>query len=215
MANLKGSVLITGANGGLGSAFVAGFSKSSYGSQYRGLYTVRNPATANELNAVLSKGPASHQSEVLALGLSSLESIRGLATDINDRVSSGTLEPIRALILNAAFQECNNETLKPKTFTKDGFEMNFGVNYLANFLFVLMIIQSMDKENGRIITVSSWTHDTYDSKNDGTGHFKEEEYKTVFKDTETLSKGVVYTDDGYKAGMRRYGASKTLMVMFL
>lgn len=215
MADLKGSVLITGANGGLGSAFVANFSNSEYGKEYRGLYTVRNPATAKDLNAVLEKAPANQKSEVIALDLSSIESIRGVAADINSRVANGTLEPIRALVLNAAFQDCNPQTLEPKSFTKDGFEMNFGVNYLANFLFVLMVLQSMDKENGRIVIVSSWTHDPYHSGNDSTGHFKGEEYKTVFTDTETLSKGITYTDDGYRAGMRRYGNSKTLMVMFL
>lgn len=215
MANLKGSVLITGANGGLGSAFVANFTKSEFGKEYRGLFTVRNPATAKDLNYVLDKAPANLKHEVVALDLSSIENIRGVAADINARVANGTLEPIRALVLNAAFQEANPGVLEPKTFTKDGFEMNFGVNYLANFLFVLMILQSMDKENGRIVIVSSWTHDPYHSGNDVTAQYKDEEYKVVFTDTETLSKGVTYTDDGYKAGMRRYGTSKTLMVMFL
>ncbi|CZR56267.1 related to dehydrogenase/reductase [Phialocephala subalpina] len=214
MVNLKGSVLITGANGGLGSAFVANFSKSEYGKEYRGLFTVRNPATAKDLTTVLEKAPANLKSEVIALDLSSIESIRGVAADINVRIANGTLEPIRALVLNAAFQDANSEALKPKTFTKDGFEMNFGVNYLANFLFILMILQSMDKENGRIVIVQSWTHDTDHPRNNSIAIFSDEEYKMVFTDTETLAKGVTYTDSGYKAGMRRYGASKTLMMMF-
>lgn len=161
------SVLITGANGGLGSAFVANFSNTK---GYRGLYTVRNPTTAKDLNSALEKAPANQKPEVIALDMSSIESIRGVAADINARVANGTLEPIRALVLNAAFQDCNPQILEPKSFTKDGFGMNFGVNDLANFLFVLMVLQSMDKKNGRIVIISSWNHDPYHSGNDSTGH---------------------------------------------
>lgn len=215
MPGLKGSVLITGANGGLGSAFVSNFIKSTYGSQYRGLYLVRNPSTATDLNAVLKLAPVSHTSEVLPMDLSSLQSIRGLAANINTRVANGTLEPLRAVILNAAFQEAHEGTLKAKTFTKEGYEAHFGVNYLANFLFVLLILRSMDKNHGRIVMVSSTVHDVHDKANSTVGAFDKEEYQTVLKDTEALAKGIEYTDDGFKAGVRRYGASKTLLVMFM
>lgn len=116
--------------------------------------------------------------------------------------------------MNAAWQEANSNTLKPQTFTKDCFEGNFGTNYLANFLLVLLLLRSLDKEHGRIIGVSSYTHDTYDPHNNALGFFGED-YKEVFKSTDALAKGVEYEDDGYLAGMRRYGASKTLMVMFM
>ncbi|KAH7073094.1 hypothetical protein BKA63DRAFT_473561 [Paraphoma chrysanthemicola] len=215
MPGLKGSVLITGANGGLGSAFVSNFIKSTYGSQYRGLYLVRNPSTATDLNAVLRSAPASHTSEVLPMDLSSLQSIRGLAANINTRVANGTLEPLRAVILNAAFQEAHGGTLKAKTFTTEGYEAHFGVNYLANFLFVLLILRSMDKSHGRIVIVSSTVHDVHDKANSTVGAFDKEEYQTVLTDTEDLAKGIEYTDDGFKAGVRRYGASKTLLVMFM
>lgn len=62
MSQLKGSVLITGANGGLGSAFVSNFVKSAYGSQYRGLYLVRHPSTAHDLKSILKSAPLSHSS---------------------------------------------------------------------------------------------------------------------------------------------------------
>lgn len=65
MPGLKGSVLITGANGGLGSAFVSNFIKSAYGSQYRGLYLVRDPTKATDLKNVLHSAPKSHTSETL------------------------------------------------------------------------------------------------------------------------------------------------------
>ncbi|KAJ5041642.1 uncharacterized protein L3040_005220 [Drepanopeziza brunnea f. sp. 'multigermtubi'] len=124
----RGSILITGANGGLGSAFVANFTKSPLGKQYRGLYTVRNPSSATELEKVLGSAPAETTSEVFSLDLGSLESVRSLAADINARVSDGTLEPIRAVILNAGFQNAGDDALEPTSFTVEGYEMAFGAN---------------------------------------------------------------------------------------
>ncbi len=176
---------------------------------------MRNPSTAHELNALLATAPPDRTSEVLALDLNSLEKIREFAEVINDRVAKGTLEPIRALILNAGFQDTSKNALKPQTFTSDGYETTFGVNYLANFILVLLLLRSMDKEHGRIVFVASWTHDPHDERNNMMGAYNEEEYKTVLGDVQALAKGIEYQDDGAKAGMRRYGSSKTLLVMFM
>src|SRR5690242_13945532 len=97
---LKGGVLITGANGGLGSAFVSKFIQSSFSSDYHGIYAVRNPKTATELEKVLEDGPKEHSYDLLPIDLSSLDSIRQTASSLNQRVASGSLPPIRALILN-------------------------------------------------------------------------------------------------------------------
>ena len=212
---LKGSVLITGANGGLGSAFAANFLDSPQAKEYRALLTVRNPATARDLQAVLGKAPKDSIYEILPLDLGSLENVRTLAGDINERVANGTLEPLRALVLNAAFQDASSEALKPQIFTKEGYEMAFGANYLANFVLVLDLLQSMDKEHGRIVFVASWTHDAFDPQNDTPPLFNGEEFKTMFTSAEALSKGIEYKDDAWAAGMRRYGASKLLGVMFM
>ncbi|TVY25107.1 Short-chain dehydrogenase TIC 32-like protein [Lachnellula hyalina] len=215
MSNPKGSVLITGANGGLGSAFVSNLIASPYASSHRGIYMVRNPSSAAALKTVLQNGPRTHASSIIPLDLSSLAAIRERAAEINAKVADGTWEPIRALVLNGAWQEANEKTLRPQTFTKDGFEGHFAVNYLANFLFVLLLLRSMDKEHGRIVLVSSWSHDAYDSRNDSIAIYKDDEYKTLWRDPEALSKGIEYHDNGYKAGMRRYGTSKLLLVMFM
>lgn len=42
--------------------------------------------------------------------------------------------------------------------THDGYEMSWQVNYLSNLILVLMLLESMDKENGRIMIISSWSH---------------------------------------------------------
>ena len=99
-------------------------------------------------------------------------------------------EPIRALVLNAAWQDANPETMKPRRFTKEAYEGNFGINYLANFLLVLLLLQSIDKKHGRIVIIASWTHDPFDSRNNSTSQYSDEKYKTIFTNTECLAKGV-------------------------
>ena len=219
MSALKGTILLTGANGGLGSGFVSNLISSPYISNYRAIYTVRNPSTAQDLQAILAKAPKSHVSETIALDLSTLSGVRKVAAEINAKVASGEWEPLRALVLNAAWQEANSSTLTAQTYTNDGYEAHFAINYLANFLFVLLLLESMDKEHGRIVMVSSFAHDACDPRNDLGGVWKQQEYKIMFPNGEDgvqkLAKGLEYKDDGYKGGMRRYGASKLLLVMLM
>lgn len=155
---LKGSILVTGTNAGLGTAIVsriAGDPKLS--GSYYGLYTVRDASasspSASNVRAVLDKHPK-HQHELVALDLASLASVRKAAQGIKDKVIRGEIPRIRALVLNAGFQEHTTQT-----FTADGFDMTWQVNYLANFLFTLLLLDCMDKEEGRILLVGSWTHE--------------------------------------------------------
>ena len=213
MASTKGTVIITGANGGLGSAFVSQFLRSPQASAHTGLFAVRNPSTATTLQKVVSSEsrPNSHH-EILSLDISTLDSVRTGAKAINDRVASGALPPIRALVLNAAVQHATGQN-----FTKDGLEANFGINYLSNFLLTLLLLQSMDKDSGRVVMVASWTHDPLDTRN---SHVKEESHKIIFRDVDTLARPPIEDKKAdqwelWNAGMRRYGMSKTLMVMFM
>lgn len=106
MSSSPGSILVTGANGGLGSAVVAHVLKTSnLASTYTGIYTVRKAATANTLNAILNKAPNTHRHETLELDLGSLESVRVAAVKINKKIKAGEMPPIRALILNAGYQD--------------------------------------------------------------------------------------------------------------
>lgn len=106
MSTPQGTVLVTGANGGLGAAIVDDIiKKPNLASNYAGVYTVRKAATATRLQKTLSYAPASHKHDVVDLDLSSLASVRTVAAEINRRVSAGELPPIRALILNAGYQD--------------------------------------------------------------------------------------------------------------
>jgi NAD(P)-dependent dehydrogenase (short-subunit alcohol dehydrogenase family) len=155
MALLKGSILVTGTNGGLGSSIVEQIlHQSDLSENYFGLYTIRKPGSDNNVQRVLRGAGTKHSHELVTMDLSSLSSVREAAQKINDRVFEGSLPRIRALILNAGYLEHN-----PQTFTKDGFDMTFQSGYLGHFLLTLLLLQSMDRENGRIIVLGSWTHE--------------------------------------------------------
>lgn len=113
-------------------------------------------------------------------------------------------------MLNAAVQDGRGQR-----FTEDGFETHFGVNYLADFLLVLLLLQSMDEAEGRIIIVSSWSHNPHDARNNM--FLRGDEDRTIWNEPETMAYGRV-TDakgDEYPAGYRRYGRSKSLIIMFM
>ena len=209
---MKGTFIVTGANGGLGAKLVAQFLQSPYAKDYKGLFTVRDLASADTLKATLANSSNANDHEVRALDLGTLASVRTAAKDLNQQVASRTIPPIRAIVLNAALQHT-----KGMRSTDDGLEANFAVNYLSNFLFTNLILQSMDPSIGRIVIVSSWTHDPFYYMN--SSNITNEKHKTVIPEggPQALAKplGNDAEGDEYKAGMRRYGMSKTLMVMFM
>lgn len=57
-----------------------------------------------------------------------------------------------------------------------------------------------------------------DPRNDATGIYKDEKYKVLFHDTESLAKGTWASsaeDPSSLAGQRRYGAAHLCEVMFM
>lgn len=42
--------------------------------------------------------------------------------------------------------------------SEDGFEMSWQVNFLSNMLLSLLLLQSMDTQEGRILVIGSWAH---------------------------------------------------------
>ncbi|KAI0452866.1 hypothetical protein F5B21DRAFT_481398 [Xylaria acuta] len=223
MASANGSIFVTGANGGLGSAIVQHIVNTpSLAKEYYGLYTVRNTERAAAVQSVLrdAKVAAGHSYDLVPLDLSSLASTRKVAEDINKRVAEGLIPPIRALILNAAWQEYTSHTM-----TDDGFDMTFQANHLSHFLLTLMLLKSMDKKNGRIVILGSWSHDTSDKRNTVPGilrAYEDEKWNLIFKepvDTEPLARGKWSVPDDEpgtgNTGYRRYGASKLCEIMFM
>lgn len=78
----KGSILVTGANGGLGSAIVESIASSPELSSYHGLYAVRNAAHAPSLTSALAHS-AKHSHDIVGLDLTKLDAVRKTAERIN------------------------------------------------------------------------------------------------------------------------------------
>lgn len=170
MAAAKGTILVTGANGGLGSAVAEHIASSPELSTNHGVYTVRDATSAPTLTSALARGALMHHHDILSLDLTKLDNVRQVAEDINvscpmeecyqsanlhqARVAARSIPPIRALILNAGFQEFGNQS-----WTDNGLDVTFAANYLGHWLLVLLLLKSMDKEAGRIIIIGSQAHE--------------------------------------------------------
>lgn len=200
MSSLPGTVIVTGAAGGLGFAIAEQMLGLS--TPYTGIFTVRN-TEADNAKPLLQKISAHRDSSRFSapsLDLSKFDQVRDFAHSINQLVKSGKLRPIRALVLNAAFQAADKQY-----FNNDGYEMNMAVNHLANVLLVNLLLPSIDKTNGRIVYISSWSHNADDPMNK-----QFEPSNPMWQDPNDLVKPPA--DDPelnpWIAGMRRYASSK-------
>lgn len=220
---------MTGANGGLGSAIVSQIVSDTELGAYHGIFTVRDVETATVLRAILESAmptsSSSNEHERISLDLSRLHNVRKVAAAINTNVETGIIPPISAIILNAGYEEGGNQT-----WTEDGLDTTFVVNYLGHWLLTLLLLRSINKERGRIIWISSWARkyvrlialmfrseltrsSPEDKHNIMNGSFEHNRYKTMITDDlDSVAKGTWSPDvDGepaWAAGYRRYGASK-------
>ncbi|KAK8098748.1 uncharacterized protein PG998_011989 [Apiospora kogelbergensis] len=207
LSSAKGTVIVTGANGGLGSAIVKQLASDPNLSSYYNIYTVRDATKVSE-----STSDSTY--EFVSLDLTDLENVREVAKVINARVSAGSIPPIRALILNAGFQDFGQQT-----WTSQGLDTTFAANYLGHWLLTLLLLESMDKADGRIVYLGSQSHDPHDPQNASGRAFVDPKYKTFISDADSfhaIAKGTwspATEDAGFRGGYRRYGASKCFQVM--
>ncbi|KAK6949325.1 hypothetical protein Daesc_009400 [Daldinia eschscholtzii] len=211
----KGTILLTGANGGIGLAVVRKLVSQPDLAAYHGLYAVRDASSAERLRSVLG-GPTAgpHPHDILSLDLTRLDDVRKVAASINARVAAGEIPAIRVLILNAAYLEFDQQT-----WTPEGFDTSFAASYLGHWLLTLLLLQSMDKDRGRILVIGSSAHDTQDSRNNAGAQYVEKKWQTIFHDsTEPIAKGTwssTKEDPSFRGGYRRYGAAKLCQVMMI
>ncbi|KAH8164346.1 hypothetical protein CIB48_g3896 [Xylaria polymorpha] len=88
----KGTILVTGANGGLGSAIAAQIATKPELSAYYGLYTVRDKAHIPNLVAALGNNPEHVDNSILSLDLTDLDNVRAVAKEI--KASPPNIPPV-------------------------------------------------------------------------------------------------------------------------
>lgn len=144
-AKLTGkTVVITGANTGIGLETAVDLAKRGA----RVILACRDVARGKAAVADVKQRSKSDDVTFSQLDLASLQSVR--------EFSERTLEEeprIDILINNAGVM------IPPFSTTKDGFELQFGVNHLGHFLLTNLLLDRIKKAPaGRVVTVSSMAH---------------------------------------------------------
>jgi NAD(P)-dependent dehydrogenase (short-subunit alcohol dehydrogenase family) len=137
------TVIVTGANSGIGRAAAAALA----GKGARVVLAVRNLEKGRAAAAAMTGA-----TEVRELDLAGLESIRAFAAAWDGEID--------LLINNAGIM------IPPLTRTADGFELQFGTNHLGHFALTNLLLEHV---TGRVVTVSSgahlWGHIDFDDLN--------------------------------------------------
>lgn len=213
----KGTILLTGSNGSLGSKMVSQIASSPELAAYHGLYTVRDAQNAPVLRSALAQQQPQHQKhphDIISLDITDLASVRAFAASISARVAAGEIPPIRALILNAGYLEFTSQTWT----AEGGFDMTFASNYLGHWLLTVLLLGSMDRQEGRVVVVGSEAHDPFNPK--GKGSYSEARFQEFMRDGSSgeVARGTWSSsaeDPSYNGGFRRYGASKFCQAMMM
>lgn len=136
-------VIVTGANTGIGKATVAAIMEKGAKVILACRCRERGEAAICDL-----RSQAACDLELMPLDLADLDSVRAFANDF--RKKFGQLD---VLINNAGVLG------QRRMETKQGFESDFGVNYLGHFLLTLLLLPLLENaEQGRIVMMSSVAH---------------------------------------------------------
>ncbi len=139
------TIIITGANSG------TGFAATKFMSAKRAtvIMACRNPDKANEALQSIKADNAEAKLDFIQLDLGSLASIKQFAEEFKKKYSS-----LDVLINNAGM--CQTPEIK----TKDGFEMQIGVNHLGHYALTGHLMDCLVKTTGsRVVTMSSMNHE--------------------------------------------------------
>jgi NAD(P)-dependent dehydrogenase (short-subunit alcohol dehydrogenase family) len=117
------SVIITGANSGLGFACAKEIARTDEG--WHIIMACRNLQKGNEAMKELRALYPAVTVSVMQLDLASLESVRSFVAAF----AAAGLPALQGLINNAGLQ-----VMSGLEYTQDGFELTFGTNHLGHFL---------------------------------------------------------------------------------
>jgi len=139
------TILVTGCNTGIGLETAKVLSK--LGAHI--ILACRNLKSANDAKETVHQHSKNDKLTVVELDLSSLKSIAACVQKLKE-----LNVVIDILINNAGVMMC------PYMKTVDGFENQMGTNHIGHFYFTLLLLDAnmINKEDGRIINVSSRAH---------------------------------------------------------
>ena len=149
------TTLITGGNAGLGLDTARRLADKKHNLVLAGRDRTGVEKAASELREQFGI-----QVTTVHLDLSSLASVRSAAKEVQRLIAEGHIEHLDALLCNAGAQFRG-----PISYSKDGYEETFAINYLGHFLLVNLLLNCL-LEDGRIVFTASGTHDpaTMDGK---------------------------------------------------
>src|SRR2546428_5920517 len=137
-------VMITGANSGIGKASSLALAKMGA----TVVMVARNQEKGEDARSEIIKESQNNSVDLLVADLSSLESVRKLATDFQKKYSK-----LHVLVNNAGLFN------QRRKVTTDGYENTFATNYLAPFLLTNLQLPTLEASApSRIINVSSVGH---------------------------------------------------------
>ncbi|MCI1983903.1 MAG: SDR family NAD(P)-dependent oxidoreductase [Bifidobacteriaceae bacterium] len=139
------TIIITGGNSGLGYQAALGIARAWQNDTI--IIASRNQQKASVAAETIIAETGNHNVHARTLDLGSLQSVRKFAADFKE----SNLPPLYALVCNAGVNPTKT------SYTKEGFESTFGVNYLGHFLLANLLLGSIVAK-GRIVFVSSDTH---------------------------------------------------------
>ncbi|MEO8759965.1 MAG: SDR family NAD(P)-dependent oxidoreductase [Bacteroidia bacterium] len=190
--NLK-SVIITGANTGLGYAC------AKHIAQQKGHWFVvlscRNPQKAKEATERMKKETGNNNIDFLLLDLSSLKSVRNFVDEFTQR----EFPPLHGIICDAGVSLSDEVSI-----TEDGIETTFQVNCLSHFLLINLLLTQLNKP-ARILFVSSELH-----RNDGAM----KSFRPDFKNAKALAYPEKFLEPIKNSGSQKYSTSKLCLLMY-
>lgn len=174
------TAVVTGANSGIG--FFAAQELARAGAEV--ILAVRNQARGDEAAAKIRKEVPGAKLSVELAELSSLDSVRAMAAGI-----AAKHPKIDILINNAALM-----MMPKREVTKDGFELQLGVNYLSHFALTgLLLPQLLAAPQARVISLGSASIRA--SKPSITDLQSEQEYKPLKSYAKTKLAGVLFSQE--------------------
>ncbi len=186
------SVIITGSNSGLGFECAKTIARANQ--DWHIILACRTPQKGIQAVEAIIQATGNKNVSFLQLDLASLASVRRFVSEFEAK----KLPPLQGLICNAGLVADDK-----LAYTKDGFEIAFGVNYLGHFLLTNLLLSHL-AEPARIIVVSSNTHNPVTRDGQLVG-------KAVFWGAQKLA----HPDSASKlSGGQRYTTSKLCTLLF-